>query len=190
MGRPVEALDVFLAEHRLIERAVAALERCADGLERGEPVDRRDVARFADFILGYAHATHHAKEEEVLFRVIIEQRLPAMRKALSSLVAEHEACRRHAEVLARIGGSDSAWADIDRRRALHAARGYVRLIRQHIRREDALFESAIADLSPAARSDLNDRCGRFESERRDSRGLAERVATAEELITRYATRET
>jgi hemerythrin-like domain-containing protein len=185
----VEALDVFLAEHRLIERAVNALERCADGIERGEPVDRRDVARFADFILGYGH-THHAKEEEVLFRVIMEQRLPAMRKALSSLVAEHEACRRHAEVLERIGGSDSTWADIDRRRALHAARGYVRLIRQHIRREDALFERAIGALSPSARSDLDDRCARFESERRDERGLAQRVATAEELITRYATRGT
>jgi hemerythrin-like domain-containing protein len=185
----VEALDAFLAEHRLIERALNALEGCADAIERGEPVDRHDLARFADFILGYAHAAHHAKEEEVLFRMIMEQRLPAMRKALSSLVAEHEAGRRHAEVLAKIGASDSPWADIDRRRALHAARGYVRLLRQHIRREDDLFGRAIGGLTADARSELNDRCGRFEAERRERSSVARQVAIGEELITRYAPRE-
>jgi hemerythrin-like domain-containing protein len=67
-GAEVEATDMLMQEHRVIEKALDAMERWSANLGReNEPDEKAELARFVAFIQGFADAYHHGKEEDILF---------------------------------------------------------------------------------------------------------------------------
>jgi hemerythrin-like domain-containing protein len=129
-------IGVLMIEHRLIERALTALEAKVNA---GRP----DVIAFAeliDFFGTYADATHHGKEEDIMF---VEADALAMGDELTRVLAE----LRDEHV--RFRGYRRAM-DADNRRLAagdHAALGelaakareFIPLLRQHIVKEDKVF---------------------------------------------------
>jgi hemerythrin-like domain-containing protein len=135
----MEATEILMSEHRVIERMIASLEHASDRLERGEAVRPGFFVDASQFVSGFADGCHHRKEEGVLFKAMVENGMPESTGPIAVMLAEHEQGRQYnrgmraaAERLA--AGDASARADI-----LGNVRGYAALLRQHIQKEDQLL---------------------------------------------------
>ena len=158
-------IGVLMIEHRLIERGLAALERKA-----GSPGDPPDVLGFAeliDFFGTYADATHHGKEEDVLF---VEADGLALAEDLVRVLAElredHVQFRSYRRAMAAANrrlaaGDKAAMAEVIAR-----ARELIPRLRAHIVKEDKVFFPGFDALQkPADREAMMKRFSDFDAER-------------------------
>jgi len=146
----VKATEVLMDEHRVIERVIAVLETGANKLEEGVPVRPRLFIEAAEFIKGFADGCHHQKEEGVLFQSMVAFGIPIEGGPIGVMLAEHEQGRAFARGLRsaaqRLEAGDAASVED----VITNARGYARLLRQHIMKEDQiLFPLADRVLPPA-----------------------------------------
>jgi hemerythrin-like domain-containing protein len=118
-------------EHEVILQALAVLERVADRLASGRPVNDSTLTDLVQFLQTFADRCHHGKEEDQLF--------PAMRAKgaggpLALFLEEHEEGRRYLRTLSSSAPSAERAA---------AARRYVGMLQDHIEREnEVLFPMA------------------------------------------------
>ncbi len=146
----MNAIDVLMQEHRLIERVVDALEIAAGHLERSHPVAPTFFLEAADFIAGFADGCHHRKEEGVLFGAMIESGVPSGGGVIDVMLAEHQQGRALTRGLRDAAQKLQAGDAAARARVVSHARGYVALLRDHIGKEDEmLFPMADELFSPA-----------------------------------------
>jgi hemerythrin-like domain-containing protein len=127
----MEATNILMDEHKVIERVIAALETAAS--RPGFFIDA------SEFIKGFADGCHHKKEEGVLFPAMEAAGVPRDGGPIGAMLSDHEAgrlfnrnMRAAAERLA--AGDQSAGAEIERN-----ALGYARLLRQHIMKENMVL---------------------------------------------------
>lgn len=139
----MKATEILMEEHRVIERVLHALERASNRLRRGEDVYLRFFTGTNVFIRGFADGCHHKKEEFVLFPSMIENGLSSESGPIAVMLAEHVEGRRLAHELQQAVERFLA-GDIRKREVLiEKANGYIRLLRQHIYKEDnVLFPMA------------------------------------------------
>lgn len=127
-----DPIDTLMAEHRIIEKVLEALELAA---ERDLPVSFYE--RALDFLAAFADRCHHAKEEDALFPLLERNGIPREMGPIGVMCAEHVLGRTHVGHMReqlRLGRRDAL-----RKESLE----YVALLRQHIRKEDeVLFEMA------------------------------------------------
>ena len=64
------ATDLLVEEHQVIERMLEVLNAAAQKLEDGKAVDPDFFMKAGDFIRNFADKCHHAKEENILFKVL------------------------------------------------------------------------------------------------------------------------
>jgi hemerythrin-like domain-containing protein len=161
----MEATDILIAEHRTIERVLSTLETQTRQLQAGAPVRPGFFQDASAFFRGFADGCHHRKEEEALFRMMVDAGLSDQTGPIAILLAEHEqgrAYNRAMEKAARAlaGGEAAARDDLVRN-----VQEYVALLRQHIRREnDFLFPMAGRMLPPARQKELSEEFRRIERE--------------------------
>jgi hemerythrin-like domain-containing protein len=132
-------LDALIAEHRVIERVLEAIER--EAARRGplRAVFWQDAARF---LVEFADRRHHGKEEDVLFPALEASGLPRDHGPTAVMRAEHDEGRGLVALLRSALAEESSTA------VFAAARAFAGLLRQHIEKEDAvLFELARGLLS-------------------------------------------
>lgn len=140
--------DVLMAEHRVIERVLTALERKIEELGDG-PFPRQFFEQALDFFANFADRCHHGKEEERLFPLLKQRGIPEHGGPIGVMLDEHQTGRAH---LAAIRSNLDA-AERGDAAAVAAIRteasGYIRLLRQHIQKEDnILFAMARQVLTP------------------------------------------
>ena len=135
----MEATEILMSEHRVIERVIASLEAQADKLTAGRDVRPGFFLDAASFIKGFADGCHHRKEEGVLFEAMVGAGLPKQAGPIAVMLAEHEqgraftrGMRAAAERLA--AGDPAAVRDV-----VADARGYAALLRQHIQKEEGIL---------------------------------------------------
>ena len=186
----MNALEVLMDEHRVIERAIAALAAYARAVARGADLPRSDLAGLVGFLQRYADEHHHGKEEDILFRAMMDHGMPAETGPLAVMLAEHTEGRRLTGVLAGLAEGDAAWDQDQRRTLLFAATGYDRLLTGHIQKEDRVLYPMAAQMLP------DEAWPAIESEFEDFQagpGRAEQAArferVARELADRYAADE-
>jgi hemerythrin-like domain-containing protein len=161
----MEATDILVAEHRIIERVLSALEKQARRLQAGSPVRPGFFQDAAAFFRNFADGCHHRKEEESLFPMMADVGLSNQTGPVAIMLAEHEQGRvynRAMEKAARAlaGGEPSARDDLVRNALEYAA-----MLRQHIRREnDFLFPMAARMIPPERRKELTEAFQRIERE--------------------------
>lgn len=139
----MEATQILMDEHRVIERVLGALEAAAARLSAGGPVRAEFFLQAADFIAGFADGCHHRKEEGVLFPALEAAGIPRAGGPIGVMLAEHEEGRAITRGLRaaaeRMKTGDVAAATEVRQKALD----YAALLRQHIMKEDnVLFPMA------------------------------------------------
>jgi len=148
----MQLIEDLRAEHDLIEQVLGSLRTFVTArlTEGGDPADG---PRFMAFFRRYAGDFHHAKEEDILFRALVEKaELPADRGPLGALTGEHrrmgglldamapllEAPLIPAEDRARLRAlavdySHALWRHIDAENSVLFPEGQERLRRFHVR---------------------------------------------------------
>ena len=145
----LDITSALVAEHRLILRMLAILEKNALLTRRGEFTDYDFYEQAADFVRNYADRFHHAKEEDVLFEALVANGMPRENSPVAAMLMEHDHGRAYVkamveavrEALAGTPGSDEAIAV--------NALGYLELLRDHIAKEDEVLYPLAERLIPA-----------------------------------------
>lgn len=183
----MDAMEVLMKEHRIIEKTLDALEAWAGDVGGGSAEGKDELRRFITFLRDFADACHHAKEEDILFAVLIEHGFSREQGPIAVMLHEHEHGRLLLGAMDQLARQAGPWSDKDRQRLVQLVRAYSTLLRQHIGKEDMiLYPMAEANLSDAVKSDLVEQFARFEEEETGS-GEHERLhGLAHSLIAAHA----
>lgn len=176
----MSAIKTLMDEHTVILRVLDALDRYI-GRPRGE-WSREDLGKFVTFIREFADGCHHEKEEDILFREMIEAGFPGDSGPIAVMLRDHEEGRRLVGIIARSSESE-ALDRADAESVREAAQAYTRLLRVHIHKEDnILYPMAAQHLPENVMKAIEERFDRFEAQETGI-GRHERLHTlAEELI--------
>lgn len=155
LARP---LTILMNEHRLIETVLGSLETCALEVGGGLVLERAVARDYAGFLRGYADAWHHGKEEDILFRRMVERGFSTEAGPVAVMLHEHRLGRAFVSAIHAVGEGSGEVTPAERATFRSSAEGFVPLLRQHIRKEDdilypmservlstAEFESMLAD---------------------------------------------
>jgi hemerythrin-like domain-containing protein len=125
----MELLEALRREHALIEPVVSALVGFARARANGEG-DPADLPRFTRFFETFAGKYHHAREEDVLFRALVEHtEVPRESGPMTSLLADH----------AELYDSAVAWSKLDGAPLLEAVTRYASHLLHHIDAENSVL---------------------------------------------------
>jgi hemerythrin-like domain-containing protein len=183
----MEAIETLMSEHRVIERGLDALDAFAEEALRGAADDRKELGRFVAFIREFADACHHGKEEDILFKAMVEAGFPSQGGPIAVMLHEHDVGRAFVKRLADLAAQAAPWSTGDREALAEAAHGYANLLRLHIQKEDGiLYPMAEQHLPPPVMERVDRDCARYEQEKTGA-GEHERLhRLAEELVARHA----
>lgn len=170
-----EATAILRQEHEAITRMVDAAEQAASKLEKGESVRPGLLGGIGEFFEVFVDQCHHGKEEELFFPALAKKGMPVQGGPISVMLHEHEEGRQLARQMCELSTAyekgdtkaGTAWAS--------AARGYARLLREHMLKENhVLFPMAKGILSPAEEEVLTAQFEQLEIEKM-GRGTHERL---------------
>jgi hemerythrin-like domain-containing protein len=160
-GPPTQVLK---DEHALILEALDAIERKVTALEAGAAPDRGYFEKAVQFLRTFADQCHHGKEENLLFKTMVDRGFPRQGGPIAVMLHEHETGRSFirgiAEGAAAVGTDPGAAKKI-----IENGRGYIGLLRAHIDKENhVLFPMADNVLSSEDQEHLGKEFERFEAE--------------------------
>jgi hemerythrin-like domain-containing protein len=138
--------EVLSDEHRVIERVLAAVEK----LLASPPAQSLSHWKKAlDFISNFADQCHHLKEEKLLFPAMEAHGIPREGGPIGVMVMEHEEGRSHVRAMrAAVEGLERGESGGVESLLSHA-RGYLRLLTEHIQKEDEILFRIADDCIPA-----------------------------------------
>ena len=146
----MEATNILMSEHRVIERVIASLEKGAQRIERGEQVRPGFFLDAADFVKGFADGCHHKKEEGVLFKAMADSGMPVDGGPIAVMLAEHEQGRAYTRAMREAAASLQAGNASASTAVAANARGYASLLRAHIGKEDGILFPLADRVIPAS----------------------------------------
>ena len=160
-GAPTQVLK---DEHALILEALDAMERKIAILEAGAAPDRAYFEKAVEFLRTFADRCHHGKEENLLFKSMVDRGFPRQGGPIAVMLMEHDSgrslIRGIAEGTGALGTDPGAAKKI-----IENGRGYIGLLRAHIDKENnILFPMADNVLSPEDQERLGKEFERFEAE--------------------------
>jgi hemerythrin-like domain-containing protein len=133
------ASDLLVEEHEIIERMIAVLNKAADNLERGAEVDPQLFLEAADFIRNFADRCHHAKEEDILFKLMAERGIPTQGGPVGVMLIEHEYARKYTEAMEKATREFLEGKIQAKNTIIENARYYARLLTEHIHKENNIL---------------------------------------------------
>jgi hemerythrin-like domain-containing protein len=161
----MEATNILIDEHRLIEHVLTALEKQAAKLQAGSNVRIAFFLDAVDFIRNFADGCHHRKEEGALFPAMIAAGIPKDNSPIAVMLAEHEQGRGYNRGMEKAAKTIEGGHPADREELIRNALGYAALLRQHIQKEnEILFPMAERVIPPAAQNKLAVEFERIEQE--------------------------
>jgi hemerythrin-like domain-containing protein len=130
----MDALTVLVDEHRVILQVLDCLEKIARQARDSGTLDAPSAREAVEFFQVFADRCHHAKEEDLLFPLLEQEKGFSTESGPTAVMrAEHvegRACVRRMSESAEKGGREAA------ARFAEAAEAYLRLLRDHIGKED------------------------------------------------------
>ena len=179
----MEAIDMLMQEHRLIEKALDAMDGWLATLSSGSGSDdKEELARFVSFIRGFADAYHHGKEEDILFVAMVEHGFPREAGPIAVMLHEHDQGRSLVGVLERLAQQPAPWSEEDHGTLSRTVRKFSSLLRLHIQKEDQiLYPMAAARLPEPAKEEMHRKFQAFE-EQQTSSGEQQRLRTLADAL--------
>ena len=130
---------ILEAEHRVIEKVVAAAAVLADVMETGGTVGPETLQEVVAFMHTYADKCHHGKEEAELFPFLERRGVPMRGCPVGALTGEHVQGRALVTALADAAAAHAAGDVAAREALLGSLRGIASLYPNHIWKEDYLL---------------------------------------------------
>lgn len=144
----MEATELLMEEHRVIERVLTTLEFAAQHLEQDRELRPGFFIEVVEFIQNFADRCHHSKEEGVLFKVMIDNGMPSQNGPIGVMLAEHEQGRAYTRAMHEAAKRLETGDPSARGAVIHNARGYVVLLRQHITKEEGILYPMAEQIIP------------------------------------------
>jgi hemerythrin-like domain-containing protein len=183
----MQATDILMQEHRIIEQALAGLEGMAALAERERRLDGGHARQVVAFIRGYADKRHHAKEEDLLFVAMEAMGFSRQAGPLAVMLHEHEVGRALVGRMANAIEQASAGQPEALAAFADSAKQFASLLRGHIQKEDnILYPMADDALSPETQERLVTEFARAEEAQGGQAARDGFVTTAAQLADRYA----
>ncbi len=136
-------------EHKLILRMIALLERNVRLTAAGSYDNWQFYLDGVDFIRNFSDRFHHAKEEDVLFKALVANGMPAENSPVAAMLMEHDQGRAYVRGMEAAALDVLAGRESDLTRLIDNALAYTELLREHIAKEDDI-------LYPLAERVMND----------------------------------
>lgn len=137
-------------EHQTIIKVIdTALQEC-EAIKNGKTLDAGFFKKVIDFIKNYADKFHHAKEEDILFKAMLENVDCLHCNPIPVMLHEHQAGREF------VKGIESGLANSNTEQVLENTKGYGYLLRDHIYKDDnVLYPMAEEALSDEQKAEVN-----------------------------------
>jgi len=166
------AIEMMMAEHRVIESVLASLAEFV----RTPDATPAKLAEYVEFFVAYSDTLHHAKEEDILFEMLVEHGMSRDSGPVGCMMLEHGSNRALVGQL-REASEREQWSQDDRDQVTNVAEQFVSLLGNHIKKEDnVLYPLAMSMLPEAAVGALDDRCASWDAND-DQRVKLEQLAT-------------
>lgn len=130
-----KATEVLMQEHRVIERVLGVTEKLVGAGNASTELWGKAV----DFIRNFADKCHHLKEEELLFPAMEEKGVPIEGGPIGVMLEEHVEGRAYVKAMAGALSLMEREAEAGKRDLFENAMAYVRLLREHIGKEDEIL---------------------------------------------------
>jgi len=129
------ASEDLMKEHEGILFGLKILEQMFKSVEERCNADTRDLAEMLNFLSLFADKCHHGKEEGLMFPAMERVGVPNERGPIGQMLLEHNEGRKYiAEMKASL--NDGL---LQANRFTIAARGYIKLMRAHIEKENTVL---------------------------------------------------
>jgi hemerythrin-like domain-containing protein len=140
-----KATELLSDEHRVIERVLTVVEKLTQ-----TPVESaiENWKKALDFFRYFADQCHHFKEEQVLFPAMEERGIPREGGPIGMMLMEHEEGRGHVRSMLAALTLAEARNEAAKDTLLENARAYLRLLREHIQKEDEVLFRIADDVIP------------------------------------------
>lgn len=146
-----KATEALTRDHRVIEKVLAVLE----GLTLSREPSLGEWDKAVDFLRGFADRCHHLKEERIFFPALEERGVLRAGGPIGCMLADHEEGRGYIQVLAAALALAKEDPEAARPALIENGRAYLRLLKDHIRKEDeVLFKLADELLMPGEQREL------------------------------------
>lgn len=135
--------QILSNEHQYILKVIsAALNECEE-VENGKKPDVEFFQKTISFIKNYADKFHHAKEEDILFKAMLENADGLHCNPIPVMLHEHQESRYYLQ------GMEQGLAENNPSKLIENTRAYGFLLQQHIYKEDNVLypmaEEALTD---------------------------------------------
>jgi len=124
---------ILSEEHQNILKVIDSVLIECKKLEEGKEFDKRFFEKTIEFIRDYADTYHHAKEEEILFKIMLESTDNMHCNPIPVMLDEHELGRNY------VSGMIEGLAGNDTTKVIENAQGYGFLLMDHIYKEDNIL---------------------------------------------------
>jgi hemerythrin-like domain-containing protein len=141
-----KATELLSDEHRVIERVLAVVEKLTQ-----TPVESaiENWKKALDFFRYFADQCHHFKEEQVLFPAMEEHGIPRDGGPIGMMLMEHEEGRAYVRAMLSAIPLVEAKNEVAKEILVDKAKAYLRLLREHIQKEDEILFRIADDVIPA-----------------------------------------
>ncbi|MDO5714600.1 MAG: hemerythrin domain-containing protein [Tissierellia bacterium] len=131
-------IDILKQEHDEISQFVDRLEEECIAIMNGKEVEIPFFEKSIYFIRTFADDKHHKKEEDILFKYMIENLGAVAEKLIQhGMLVEHQMGRYHVmELEKNIQRYEETKADKEKIQIIGHSMGYVNLLRSHIDKEN------------------------------------------------------
>jgi hemerythrin-like domain-containing protein len=182
----MQATDILMSEHRVIEQVLACLEKMAKECLAEGTLDLRAARQAIDFFQTFADRCHHSKEEQQLFPLLEAHGFACEHGPIGRMLYEHTVGRHYLRALADAAEAAAPGDENSLYRFADQVRSYVYWLREHIAKEDQhLFPLANRVLTEADQQAL---WRSFETMEHDDMGTGTHevyLQIANELADRY-----
>ena len=134
-----QATDILVAEHKIILRMIKVMSTSVEKIEKGGDINADVFLQAADFIQNFADSFHHAKEEDILFKLMGDKGIPVQAGPIGVMLSEHDHGRAFTRNMRSAAekyknGDSSAKLEM-----ISNARNFAELLTQHIYKEDNIL---------------------------------------------------
>lgn len=162
----MDSIALMVEEHKYIVRMLKVVRKACYSILQGKEINYEDFSNMIDFIKIYADTHHHGKEEQFLFKEMVDHLGAVGNKLIThGMLIEHDQGRLYVrelgEALDRVRlGDDESKIDV-----IANAVSYTSHLARHIEKEDnAVYTFAEKMLSPEIIQKINEQTIKFEEE--------------------------
>ncbi len=163
----MNSIDLMVQEHENILSLVAVIRKACYGILEGASVEVDDFRDMISFARTYADQHHHGKEEQILFREMMDRLGPAAVKLIQhGMLVEHDMGRFHlGELENALARYESSPNTFDKLEILINAGAWANLLQRHIDKEDhVVYTFAGRSLTEEVLESINNEVALFESQ--------------------------